>query len=174
MTGNRLTYLSLLVVLLSSFTPNFSWAQEAELISRHGAWSAYSFKENGNLVCYIASEPINAEGNYTRRGDIFALITHRPAKNSKNVFSYVAGYPYKSNSDVIVDVDNQTFTLVAQGEMAWASDKETDNRLAKAVQQGSRMVVKGRSSRGTLTTDTYSLRGSAAAHNAISKKCNVN
>ena len=33
------------------------------------------------------------------------------------------------------------------------------------------MVVKGTSSRGTVTTDTYSLRGFTAAYDAISGAC---
>jgi hypothetical protein len=36
------------------------------------------------------------------------------------------------------------------------------------------MIVKGTSSRGTLTTDTYSLSGFTAAFNAISKACGLN
>jgi hypothetical protein len=33
------------------------------------------------------------------------------------------------------------------------------------------MVIKGTSSRGTLTTDTYSLAGFTAAYNAIEQAC---
>mgnify|MGYP006288416231 FL=1 len=120
----------------------------------------------------MASQPTKDEGNYTRRGDIFALITHGPGQ-AKDVFSYVAGYPYQPNSDVTIKVDSETFKLFTQGEMAWTPDDETDRRLSVAVQRGARMVVQGRSSRGTLTTDTFSLRGSGAAYKAISRACGV-
>ena len=39
--------------------------------------------------------------------------------------------------------------------------------------RGARLVVKGTSSRGTKTTDTYSLKGFSAAFKAIGKACKV-
>ena len=147
-------------------------ASEPKLISAHDAWSAYSFKENGNIVCYMASEPIKAEGNYTRRGKIYALITHRPAEGSRNVFSYITGYPYKEGGNAVLSIDGETFNLFTQDESAWAPDSDMDNRIAQAVRKGSKMTVKGTSSRGTATTDTFSLKGSTAAHDAITKACN--
>ena len=38
---------------------------------------------------------------------------------------------------------------------------------------GLAMIVAGISSRGTLTTDTYSLNGFTAAYDAITKACGV-
>ncbi len=147
-------------------------ASEPKLLSTHDAWSAYTFKENGNTVCYMAATPIKEEGNYTRRGKIYALITHRPAEGSKNVFSYITGYPYKDGSEATLDISGTKFKLFTQDESAWAPDADMDNRIANAVRKGSRMVVKGTSRRGTLTTDTFSLKGSSAAHEAITKACN--
>lgn len=147
-------------------------ASEPILLGTYGDWAAYSFEENGNKVCYMATKPKKAEGNYTKRGDIFALVTHRPAEKSKNVFSYITGYTYKANSDVKIAVDNnKNFTLFTHKDMAWTNTSEDDNALAEALRKGSKFVVKGTSSRGTLTTDTFGLKGSAAAHDAISKAC---
>lgn len=150
-----------------------AFASEPRLIGTYGDWSSYAFEESGNKVCYMASQPTKAEGNYTKRGDVFALITHRPAEGTKNVFSYITGYSYKSGSDVTVMVDGQRFTLFTQGETAWTPDAETDNRLSEALRKGSKLTVKGTSSRGTLTTDTFSLKGSGAAHDAINRECGV-
>ena len=149
-------------------------AQNAEVHSRHGQWTVYTFEENGQTVCYMASPPNSDSGNYSKRGEISAQITHWPGAETKNVFSYVAGYPYKKGSTVSVEIGGRTFTLFTQGEMAWSPDAQTDASLIEAIKKGREMVVKGTSARGTLTTDTYSLSGSTAAHNAISKLCNVN
>ncbi len=146
-------------------------ASEPTHLSTHDAWTAYTFKENGNTVCYMASEPIKEEGNYTRRGKIYALITHRPAEGSKNVFSYITGYPYKEGSEATLEIDGKKFALFTQDESAWAPDAETDNRIAQAIRKGSKMVIKGTSRRGTLTTDTFSLKGSSGAHDAIGGAC---
>ena len=136
-------------------------------------WPAYSFEESSGKVCYMASQPRRAEGNYTARGDIFTLITHRPGENSRDVVSYVAGYTYQANSEVQIQIGNRTFTLFTQADRAWAYDDETDRALSSAIQRGSNMVVRGTSARGTQTTDTYSLSGSTAAYRAISEACNV-
>lgn len=146
-------------------------ASEPQKIGTYGDWSAYSFVENGKKVCYMVSSPKTDEGNYTKRGEIYTLITHRPSENTRNVFSYIAGYPYKQDSEVTVSVNGKDFKLFTYEETAWAPDSATDNAIAAAVRKGSSLVVKGTSKRGTLTTDTYSLKGSGAAHDAISKAC---
>ena len=148
-------------------------ASEPKLLGEHGDWKAYMFMENSGKVCYMVSQPKKHEGNYTKRGDIFALITHRPAEGSKNVFSYIAGYSYKPGSEVTVSIGNQKFSLFTQDDSAWASDEATDNKLAEAVRRGNSLVVKGVSSRDTITTDTFGLKGSSAAHQAISSECGI-
>jgi len=148
-------------------------AAEPRLTGTYGDWSSYVFTENGNKVCYMASQPKTALGNYTRRGEVFALITHRPTEGSKDVFSYITGYTYKGDSDVTITIDNKTFELFTQDDTAWTPDTQTDARLAAAVRAGSKMVVKGESSRGTKTTDTFSLKGSGAAHAKITRDCGI-
>lgn len=165
-----------LFFLLSFYVPNIAWAQNAEpkLIGEYGDWVAYKLMEDGNKVCYMASKPKKHQGNYTRRGEIYALITHRPVDGTKNVFSYMTGYPYKAGSDASVKIGTNKFTLFTQDETAWAPDSETDDALADAIRKGSTMTVKGVSTRGTQTTDTFSLSGSGAAHDAITKECSDN
>lgn len=144
---------------------------EPRLLAKHGDWSAYMFIENGNKVCYMISEPTSAKGNYTRRGKIYALVTHRPAEGTRDVFSYITGYTYKSGSEATVDIDSRSFSLFTQDETAWAPDATSDKALSKAIRDGSKMIVKGTSSRGTATTDTFSLKGSSKAYSRINNEC---
>jgi len=149
-------------------------ASEPQLIGNYGDWAAYSFTENGGKVCYMVSQPKKAQGNYTKRGDVFALITHRPSEKTKNVFSYITGYTYKDGSDVTLQINDNKFTLFTQKDMAWApNDGVSDDRIADAARKGSTMTVSGTSSRGTLTNDSFSLKGSGGAHDAINKACGV-
>jgi hypothetical protein len=150
-----------------------AYAEKPKLLGTYGDWSAYSFNEGGKKVCYMVTQPIKAEGKYSSRGDIFALVTHRPSEKTKNVFSYITGYTYKDGSDVSVNVNNKNFTLFTQKDMAWTPSQDEDNRLAENIRKGSKMIVKGKSSRGTLTTDTISLKGSGGAHDAINKACGI-
>ncbi|MFP4312991.1 MAG: invasion associated locus B family protein [Alphaproteobacteria bacterium] len=164
--------LTLSFVALFAFTiPAYAQSGDPAPLGKFGAWQAFTFMEDGQRVCYMASKPTEMKGKYSRRGDVFALITHRPGEGTKNVFSYITGYSYKPGSDTTVKIDGDSFLLFTQDDTAWAPDAQTDNKLAEYIRKGSKMIVTGTSSRGTLTTDTFSLRGSAAAHDAISKAC---
>lgn len=148
-------------------------ASEPKQIGAYGDWSAHAFDDNGHKVCFMSSQPKKDEGKYSKRGEIFAFITHWSGDNAKNVFSVSAGYTYMSGSDVTVTIDSKSFTLFSKGEMAWTKDQDTDNAITDALMKGSKMVIKGTSSRGTRTTDTYSLKGSTDAYRAISSQCGM-
>ncbi len=45
--------------------------------------------------------------------------------------------------------------------------------MVQAMRRGRKMVVRGLSTRGTKTVDTYQLAGFTAAHKAIGKACGV-
>ena len=167
-----LTFPFLTTLLLVGISQQ-AFASEPRLIGTFGDWAAYSFTENGKKVCYMASQPKTAVGNYTQRGDIFALITHRPAEKTVDVFSYITGYPYKPGSEVSIKVNGANFKLFTQDDTAWAADAAADRSLARAIQAGSNMVVKGTSKRGTLTTDTFGLSGSSKAYKKISQECGI-
>jgi hypothetical protein len=134
-------------------------------------WTAYVAMEGGNKVCYIAGQPKKSAGDYKKRGQIFALVTHRPSEGSKNVFSFVSGYDYKPQSDATVTIDKQTITLFTQNDTAWAPDAATDQKIATALRHGSTMTIKGGSAHGAATVDTFALKGSGDALKMIDKEC---
>ena len=148
-------------------------AQDVEYLGTERDWHAFQFEENGNMVCYMASRPTREEGNYTRRDDVFALVTHRPAENSRNVVSFITGYTYLPGSDVTVTIGADSFTLFTEGDTAWARDSDTDQRMVAAMRAGAQMVVRGTSSRNTATTDTYSLFGFTATIDQINQACGL-
>lgn len=162
-----------LVLVLTVFGGGFASADEPELIGRHGDWTAYKFMEGGNKVCYMASQPKTSKGNYSKRGDVFALVTHRPSENTKNVFSYITGYTYKPDSEVTLEIGSEKFSLFTDNDRAWTQDDSADQALTDALRKGSKMVVKGVSSRGTQTTDNFSLKGTGGAYDAITKECGL-
>ena len=51
-------------------------------------------------------------------------------------------------------------------------DAKTDKQLVEQLKAGGQAVIKGKSKRGTLTTDTFSLKGFSKAYNKISTACN--
>ncbi len=164
------TLLALIGFTAVSF-PGPALAQGTERLGDFGDWSAFRFQENGEVACYMASEPKKAEGNYQSRGDIFAVVTHRPAEKTRDEVSILAGYTYEKGSSVEVQIGAKKLTLFTDQDAAWAADAATDAELVKAMVKGSKMVVRGTSSRGTPTTDSYSLSGFTKARNAIDKAC---
>lgn len=148
-------------------------AQEIRQLGSYDHWRAFMFEEDGNRVCYMASQPQKDEGDYTRRGDIHAMVTHRPERGIENEVSFIIGYPFQEDSRVTVVIDGTEFTLFTHQDTAWAPDSATDNQLVQNMIQGREMIVRGTSARGTDTTDTYSLIGFTNAHNAISEACGV-
>ena len=125
--------------------------------------------DSGNM----ASTPKKAEGDYSSRGDIFAIVTHRPASNRVGEISINAGYTYKKESSARLKIGSKSWDLFTDGTSAWAPTATEDKAIVKAMRAGSSMVVKGTSARGTLTTDTYSLLGFSKALGAINKACGL-
>ena len=148
-------------------------AAEAAVIDNFKDWTAFAETEGGKKVCYMASAPEKAEGKYKKRDDPYVMVNHRPADKSIGVVSVHAGYTYKKDSEVEINIDGQRFTLFTDAGQAWARDTKTDRALVRAMKGGLAMIVAGISGRGTLTTDTYSLNGFTAAYHAITKACGV-
>ena len=147
-------------------------AAAPEMIGEYGDWVAYYYRDKAGPVCYMASTPKKDEGKYSRRGDIYAVITHRPAEKSFDVVNFNAGYTYKPDSKVIVKIGAKTFDrLFTSADKAWSVSDSVDKEIVDAMKRGSRMVVHGTSSKGTNTKDTYSLSGFSSAYRAISNKC---
>jgi len=158
----------LLVSLLLPLTA--ATANEPEQIGTFQDWRAFKFEDAGGKICYVVSVPKKEEGDYSRRGDVFFLVTHRPAGNVFGEVSIITGYTYKSGSEPVATIGNSNFRFYTEGDAAWAF-RDDEDPLLQAMKKGITMVVKGTSSRGTVTTDTYSLRGVTAALRKIDQEC---
>ena len=165
--------LAALVLTLCLSGTSFAQSKNArQFLGTFGAWSAYKMKENGADLCYMVSEPTKSEGKYKRRGDIFLIIANRPADKTFNVMSLTAGYTYKKGSSASIQVDKNTpMDLFTNDDTAWTNTAKTDAAITKQMRAGNVAVIKGRSSLGTLTTDTFSLKGFTKANDAIAKAC---
>lgn len=169
--GLMVAALAASVLALTAAAPARAQGSEPKSIGTFDDWQSVTFEEDGKTGCYITSRPTKEEGDYTQRGRVYLLVTHRPKDGSFDVVSIVAGYTYKEGSSVTVTIGDSDFSMFTHADSAWASDGDTDRQLVAAMKGGSRMVVKGTSSRGTATTDTYSLKGFTRAYNAIAEAC---
>ena len=162
----KIVILSILSILLSFFN------LESKELAKFNDWTAFAEGEGKNLACMAVSKPKKAEGNYSRRGDIFAIVTHLPGQNKWNEFSIVAGYNFQPNSNPDVTIGDMKFQLFTSGSRAWSFSPSEDDKIVKYLKNSMKMKVVGTSSRGTITNDTYSLVGFSKAYQKINEACN--
>ena len=148
----------ILVIIIKLF---LSYQLEAVEV---GQWT-FVVEDN---YCYIGSAPIKEEGDYTNRDTTYVLV-YRINKSSEKIVQITAGYNYAENKPVIVKIDQSSFEFFGQEDGAWTKNK--DKEVIFAMQKGMTMIIQGYSSRGTLTSDTYALKGFTAAFNKLSKDC---
>jgi invasion protein IalB len=165
-TGIR-TFVVLMLVSIAAVPA----AAQQKPLGTFGDWTAVTDGSGNKRLCYIGSAPKKSEGKYTSRGDVHFLVTNRPADKVKGEVSVAAGYVYKDGKDAEAEVDGKKFKLFTRGENAWAYDAGSDKAMVGALKAGRQMIVRGTSSRGTETTDIYSLSGFTAALAAIDKAC---
>lgn len=142
-----------------------------DFVGTFGDWNVQTYDEGNAKVCLMWSQPKKTEGNYNKRGDIYAYVTHRPARKRMNEISISIGYPFKKESTFDVTIGDQTFSLFTDGDTAWNRTPAEDEKMVAAMKAGITMVGRGVSSQDTKTVDTYSLAGFTKAHAAMSKAC---
>ena len=158
------------IVIFSFFFFDFS-ALSSKEVGNFSDWSAYAEGEGKNLACMAVSKPKKAQGNYKKRGDVFAVITHLPGQDKWNEFSIVAGYNYKADSNPDILIGDLKFQLFTSGSRAWSFSPSDDEKIIKALKSSMKMTVVGTSSRGTITKDTYSLLGFSKSYQKINEAC---
>ena len=146
-------------------------ASAQKQIGAYKDWDAYTHSEGGNMICYMVSTPKDSQPKNVRRGDIYFMVTHRPAEQVTDEVYLNIGYPIKKGSSVDVKVGSQRFTMITEDRDAWAPDAASDAKLVKSMIRGRDMQISGTSQRGTRTTDKFSLLGFTAAHKAITSAC---
>ena len=143
-----------------------SFAGAAE-IGQFNDWTAHSVNSDQGKSCYIVSVPTSKQPSNVSRDDIFFYVTIWSGQTEVVEPSVVTGYPYQPGSTTTISIGDKTFSLFTKGDSAWIADRAVERELIAAMRAGATMIVKGTSSRGTVTTDTYSLSGVTAGLGAI-------
>lgn len=152
-------------------------AQSQTRVAAEKDWSIFESGSGAGKVCWIVSTPIKTNATrggqavQVRRGDIFLMVSMRPADKVVNEVSYLGGYPFDKGSKVDVTIDNKSFTMFTDGENAWMSSPKEDNDVVSAFKSGKTVVLKGKSGKGTATADTFSLSGFSAAITKAAARC---
>ena len=153
-----------MMVVFGGFT-----ASAQSLDSVHRDWSVFTIQQNGKKVCYMASTPKNKTGNYSRRDEPYLLVTH--ISNSVDEVSTSSGYPYGRGTEAKAEIDGKEYNMFTKGELAWAYDSKQDTEMVSAMKRGSEIKIRGTSSKGTYSLDTYSLMGFTKAYGRVKALC---
>ena len=159
-------------VIVNGFVAPTAFAEPVEmLVSKN--WGAYRYDNNDSRICFVSSVPTKSKGKYDpkNRGDIRVFVSHGPGKAERDVVQVIAGSRYKPQSDVSLTIDGRAFKLFTIEDRAYAESEEDDRRIIVLMRRGSRMTIVGISSRGTKTTDIYSLSGFTKTKAVIDKTC---
>ncbi|SFQ95358.1 invasion associated locus B family protein [Poseidonocella sedimentorum] len=148
-------------------------------------WSV--FMEDNPKECWSVSVPketVNTDSNgrikAVNRGDILLFVYYRPESEVKGQVTFTGGYPFADGSTVNVNIGGTEFEMFTQnvtnasGESlgwAWPTSASDDARIIAAMKRGAEALLTARSSRGTVTKDTFSLIGFTAALDEAQSRC---
>jgi hypothetical protein len=143
------------------------------MLGQYGDWGAYTASPGGKKICFAIAKPSSSETNPPNRprNPAYMFISTRPADKVSNEVSIIIGYPFKSGDDATLAVGSNSFALYTQQDGAWIKDAAAEPHLIETMRGGQNAVVRGSSSKGTRTTDIFSLKGLSQALDRADNDC---
>lgn len=158
-----------IVMIFCAAAPAF--AQTAKFVEKHGDWSVYAYDGGEKKTCFVVAQPRDSKPKNVKRDPIHFYVSNWPKDKVLGEISIKLGYPLKPGVPAEIKIGDKTFELFTKGEGAYVEKSSVEQEVVAAMKAGSTMVVQGRSTRGTLTTDEYSLSGMTDAIAASDKAC---
>jgi invasion protein IalB len=147
--------------------------EQAVLLGQFDGWGAYKATPGGKKVCFALAKPSSAttEPANKKRDPSYAFISTRPSEKVKNEVSVIVGYPQKSGVDASAAIGSTSYVMYTQNDGAWVKNTGDEAKMVSAMRNGGELVVKSESSRGTKSTDVFSLKGIGAALDKVAEEC---
>ena len=124
-----------------------------------------------DAYCYIGSIPIETDlSEEKKRGDTYILV-YKIVGNNDLIIQVEAGYNYKLNEDIVVNIDSTNYKFYTTEDLSNSAWTDDDAKVIFAMKKGIKLVITGESNRGTVTNDTYTLKGFTSAFNQLTKDC---
>ena len=153
--------------------PAAAGSAEPTLIGQYGTWGAYTATPNGKKVCFALAKPSSSKTNPPNRprDPAYAFVSTRPAEKVVNEVSIMIGYTLKPGSESTLEVGGASYAMYTQGDGLWIKNAAEEERMVDAMRKAADVTVKGISSKGTETTDTFSLKGLSQALDRLAQDC---
>ena len=154
--------------ILLIFTTIFLVSVSSNLFAlEKGSWTL----TKDNDWCYIGSLPIKSDLPETKkRGENYILV-YKIIGSDQNIVQVEAGYQYNLDKDIIVKIDNTSFDFYSTEDSSETAWTDNDEKVIYAMKKGLELVLIGQSNRGTVTKDTYTLKGFTSALNKLNEDC---
>ena len=148
-------------------------SSQPTLLGQYGDWGAYSATQEGKKVCFALAKPKSSTTNPAgrNRDPAYIFIATRPTEKVRNEISVIIGYPFRPNADATAEVGSTKFSMYTEKDGAWIKDMTEEARLIDAMRKGADLTVRGTSTRGTQSTDQYSLKGVSQALERAEQEC---
>jgi len=171
-------FLITLMFLVSLATP-VAWSQSKpapvavadesvpKLLGKFGDWRTATHVEGGQNVCYAYTPALSSTPAMAGRGQVTLTVTQRP-QGPRDAVAISPGFAYAANATVAAHVDGGAVDFYTAQRSAFARDGKA---AVQIFLKGKQVVVKSPYPKGSQVTDSFSLKGFAAAYAAINKAC---
>lgn len=143
-------------------------------------WRAFEAGPNNAKICYVTARPTRSESRpaNAQRGDIALTIAHHQNPRRNDEFTMTLGYPARDGGEIEVGRTKVALSTLAQAnaQSVWAREADGDRQIVNALRTAAvnaNVTVRGTSTRGTETTDTFALAGFQRALAEIDRACGV-
>jgi hypothetical protein len=161
----RLASTLLLTAALLSAGPVAAQQASPRKIGQFQGWTAATFIDAGQKVCYAFARPARSEG--APRSNVLLTVTHRP--QARDTVTIAPGYTYPRNAEAMATIGAAELAFRAAGTFAAAQD---GGAAVRSFRGGREAVLKGPGPNGRgQVVDAFALAGFGAAYDAISREC---
>jgi hypothetical protein len=136
-----------------------------------GDWNAYTAAQGKERTCYALAMPKDRAPNALKRDQAYVFIASRPGENVRNEVSIIMGFAMKETAEAKAEIGNTSYALLAKGTNAWLKNPAEETQFIDSMKRGSKLIVKAPSTKGNVTTDSYSLAGLSQALDRVQKEC---
>jgi hypothetical protein len=142
-----------------------SSANAPKRLGKFEDWTAATYVEAGQTVCYAFTTAQSSVPLISGRGDVNLTVIERlPARQ----VAISAGFMYAANAAVAVQADTVSMEFYTAQRSAFARDGKA---AVQAFLKAKQVLARSPNPKGGTVTDQFSTKGLTAAYAAINKAC---
>ena len=133
-------------------------------------WESFVAETDKGKICLAQTVPTKRAPAAIKRDKSKLFVTFRPSDEIKDEVSLTSGHDYKTSS-VTASSGKRKYSFFSQKDFAWLLDDQEERKFIQLMKKATDIIVKARTTKGTETTDHYSMMGFTKAYNTAKKAC---